>query len=52
MIFGVLLSTLSTSSIFVQTLWSQGDFESCLIVSKKVLEEDPYHLAALPVAWW
>lgn len=29
--------------------FGQGDFESCLIVSKKVLEEDPYHLAALPV---
>ena len=28
----------------------QGDYESCQMVSKKVLEEDPYHLSALPVA--
>jgi len=27
----------------------QGDFESCYLVSKKVLEDDPYHLATLPV---
>eukprot|EP00930_Biecheleria_cincta_P031173 TRINITY_DN21633_c0_g1_i1.p1 TRINITY_DN21633_c0_g1~~TRINITY_DN21633_c0_g1_i1.p1 ORF type:complete len:591 (+),score=131.47 TRINITY_DN21633_c0_g1_i1:75-1847(+) len=27
----------------------QGDYESCYLVSKKVLEEDPYHLATLPV---
>jgi len=27
----------------------EGDYESCYSVSKRVLEEDPYHLAALPV---
>lgn len=27
----------------------EGDFESCYLVSKRVLEEDPYHLATLPV---
>ncbi|CAE7860709.1 Cdc16, partial [Symbiodinium microadriaticum] len=27
----------------------QGDYESCFLVSKQVLEDDPYHLAALPV---
>jgi len=27
----------------------EGDYESCYGISKKVLEEDPYHLAALPV---
>ena len=29
--------------------FGQGDYESCQMVSKKVLEEDPYHLSALPV---
>jgi len=27
----------------------EGDYESCYIISKKVLEDDPYHLATLPV---
>mmetsp|Transcript_94553 Transcript_94553/g.276308 ORF Transcript_94553/g.276308 Transcript_94553/m.276308 type:complete len:569 (-) Transcript_94553:8-1714(-) len=27
----------------------EGDYESCYGISKRVLEEDPYHLAALPV---
>jgi len=27
----------------------EGDYESCYMVSKRVLEEDPYHLATLPV---
>jgi len=27
----------------------EGDYESCYNISKKVLEEDPYHLGALPV---
>mmetsp|Transcript_63945 Transcript_63945/g.177394 ORF Transcript_63945/g.177394 Transcript_63945/m.177394 type:complete len:559 (-) Transcript_63945:55-1731(-) len=26
----------------------EGDYESCYGISKRVLEEDPYHLAALP----
>lgn len=26
----------------------EGDYESCYLVSKQVLEEDPYHLEALP----
>lgn len=27
----------------------EGDYESCYLISRKVLEEDPYHLATLPV---
>eukprot|EP00929_Paragymnodinium_shiwhaense_P113542 TRINITY_DN81828_c0_g1_i1.p1 TRINITY_DN81828_c0_g1~~TRINITY_DN81828_c0_g1_i1.p1 ORF type:complete len:583 (+),score=114.60 TRINITY_DN81828_c0_g1_i1:129-1877(+) len=27
----------------------QGDYESCYIISKRVLEDDPYHLAVIPV---
>eukprot|EP00927_Polykrikos_kofoidii_P049073 TRINITY_DN43203_c0_g1_i1.p1 TRINITY_DN43203_c0_g1~~TRINITY_DN43203_c0_g1_i1.p1 ORF type:complete len:596 (-),score=102.27 TRINITY_DN43203_c0_g1_i1:123-1910(-) len=27
----------------------EGDFESCYVISKRVLEDDPYHLAVLPV---
>lgn len=27
----------------------EGDYESCYLISKRVLEEDPYHLATLPV---
>eukprot|EP00928_Gymnodinium_smaydae_P016962 TRINITY_DN16441_c0_g1_i1.p1 TRINITY_DN16441_c0_g1~~TRINITY_DN16441_c0_g1_i1.p1 ORF type:complete len:594 (+),score=94.57 TRINITY_DN16441_c0_g1_i1:91-1872(+) len=27
----------------------EGDYESCYLISKRVLEEDPYHLAVLPV---
>lgn len=27
----------------------EGDYESCYHISKRVLEDDPYHLAALPV---
>mmetsp|Transcript_147038 Transcript_147038/g.273812 ORF Transcript_147038/g.273812 Transcript_147038/m.273812 type:complete len:563 (-) Transcript_147038:127-1815(-) len=27
----------------------EGDYESCYLISKKVLEDDPYHLATLPV---
>lgn len=27
----------------------EGDYESCYLISKRVLEDDPYHLATLPV---
>merc|ERR1719148_528524 len=27
----------------------EGDYDSCYQVSKRVLEEDPYHLATLPI---
>lgn len=38
-----------TLSVQSTRYFYEGDYESCYLVSKRVLEEDPYHLATLPV---
>ena len=48
------LSTCALGSVYVMCVdrarcFYEGDYESCYLISKRVLEDDHYHLATLPV---